>query len=98
MTNEEGVEQAKDGGASAPGRRSNEEAEGEARPFRTYRGVRFTRSQIYLIFDVSAIQKLTISSVRVWSLVDARKNRLKSPFLCYYRKNIYVPLIFIAKI
>ena len=29
MANEEGVEQAKDWGASAPGRRSNEEAEGE---------------------------------------------------------------------
>ena len=33
------------------------------RPFRTYRGVRFTRSQIYLIFHVSPIQKLIISSV-----------------------------------
>ena len=39
------------------------------RPFRTYRGVRFTRSQIYLIFDVSVIQKLTVSSARVLTLL-----------------------------
>ena len=67
------------------------------RPFRTYRGVRFIRSQIYLLFDVSAIQKLTILSVRVWSLANARKNRLKSPFSHYYRKNIRVRLRLIAK-
>ena len=48
----------------------------DARPFRTYRGVRFTRSQIYLLLDVSAIQNLTNSSVQVWSLANARKTYL----------------------
>ena len=67
------------------------------RPFWTYREVRFTRSQIYLLFDVSAIQKLKISSVRVWSLAKPRNNRLKSPFSCYYRKNICVRLRVITK-
>ena len=33
------------------------------RPFQTYRGVRFTRFQIYLTFDVSAIHKLKMLSV-----------------------------------
>ena len=55
-----------------------------ARPFRTCRGVRFTRSQIYLICHVSAI--LTILSVQVWTLANARKNRVKSPLLYYSRK------------
>ena len=62
------------------------------RPFRTYQGVRFTRSHIYL-----TIEKLTNSSVRVWSLANTRKNILKSPFSCYYRKNICMRLRFIAK-
>ena len=31
----------------------------DSRPFRTYRGVRFTRSQIYLLFNVSAISTET---------------------------------------
>ena len=31
-------------------------------------GVCFTRSQIYLSFDIFAISKLTILPVRVWSL------------------------------
>ena len=46
-------------------------------PFWTYRGVHFTRSQIHLLFGVLAIPKLAILSIRVWSLANARKNRLK---------------------
>ena len=68
-----------------------------ARLFRTYRGVRFTQFQIYLIFDVLAIQKLTILSVQVWTRTNERKNRLKSPFLYYSRNNICVWLRFITK-
>ena len=50
--------------AETGGRVAVEEVERRApRPFRTYQGVRFARSQIYLIFNVSAIQKLTILSV-----------------------------------
>ena len=71
--------------------------QGRPRRFWKYRGVRFTRSLIYLLFDVSGIQKLTILSVRVLFLANARKNRLKSPFLCYYRKSICVRLGIIAK-
>ena len=48
-----------------------------SRPFWTYRGVRFTRSQIHLFFDVSTIPKLTILSIWVW---NACKNKLKPPF------------------
>ena len=33
----------------------------------------FTRSQIYFLFDVLTIHKLTNLSVRVWSLVNAHK-------------------------
>ena len=59
-------------------------------PFWTYRGVHFTRSQNYPIFDVLAIQKLTILSTRVWTLPNARKNRVKSLFFYYYcKKSIY---------
>ena len=68
-----------------------------ARLCRMYRGVCFTRPQIYLLSDVSAIQRLTNLSVRVWSLDNASKNILKSPFLCYYRKKICVRLRLIAK-
>ena len=57
-----------------------------SRPFWTYRGLHFTRSYIYLLFNVSVIPKRTILSIRVWSLANACENRLKSPLLCHYRK------------
>ena len=65
---------------------STAEKRGWSRPFRTYRGVRFTRSQIYLIVDVSAIKKLTILSARVWTLANTHKNRVKSPLSYNSRK------------
>ena len=83
--------------AIAEKKKRDEEKQKSTRPFWTYRGMRFTRSQIYLLFDVSAIPKLTISSIRVWSLANACEVRLKSPFSCHYCKRIYVELRFIAK-
>ena len=66
-------------------------------PFRTYWGLRFRRSQIYLFFDILSIPKLTILSLWIWSLADACKNRLlKSLSSCHLQKN-NVELRFIAK-